>query len=606
MRFQAVSSRYGGASEEAPLLGDAPSKETKLKLPSEESVYGAILYLPPISRLTHGTDWSRPARLAILLCIMNALLQLGVVRVLDVYGHEGRLERLWQILPPDEVVEAGKNPIARSEKYGNDVVRESHGDVHRAFLPPHEKEQLAEVMDVPHLCHRIGDGNGTFTCMPHSVKFVFDWEHLDTDGDGVWTLAEAKADADNMRERNHISPVTIFNNIINGLRFQEQYIARSGRNRSFYLSPDIENERAIPKAYFNFWKGDAMMCGLFDSNSCEAAAKAGIFDAALVPGRMSASSKGIRDLDSAIQYCYRMLQGGGGCEALLPTDFKRNREQRWGRCGTRALVEGGSYTNPYASDQKVHVLEATYEVVDDYERATSRLYMFFLSLVIMLWLLALIDEWRELIKFGEFLVTFPGLAPGELGGSVTAGEADIHGDSEVGYKITAISSQHRAVLAVFYVLRVMVCLILTVFGTNFLLDETHYLDLVMNSLALTFILTIDSMLFELMEKDVKDAMANSKDLEFVTQLPTKGWAGYCLKKECWGLFLVPILAVTLVLRYNYAEREPILTVLRCACTQEGSKCLDSVQYQAAWWKDYWSKTLPSAMHHIEALRIANR
>ena len=32
-----------------------------------------------------------------------------------------------------------------------------------------------------------------------------------------------------------------------------------------------------PKAYFNFWKGDAMMCGMFDANSCEAAAKQGVF-----------------------------------------------------------------------------------------------------------------------------------------------------------------------------------------------------------------------------------------------------------------------------------------------------------------------------------------
>merc|ERR1740117_1573356 len=107
-----------------------------------------------------------------------------------------------------------------------------------------------------------------------------------------------------------------------------------------------------------------MMCSLFDSSSCEAAAKASVFKEALFPGRLSAGAKGIHDLDSAIQYCYRMLQPGGGCETLLPTDFKRNREQRWGRCGARSLVEGGKYTNPYNPDQSVHVLAATYSRVD--------------------------------------------------------------------------------------------------------------------------------------------------------------------------------------------------------------------------------------------------
>jgi len=297
-----------------------------------------------------------------------------------------------------------------------------------------------------------------------------------------------------------------------------------------------------------------------------------------------------------------MLEPGGGCENLLPTDFKRNREQRWGRCGARSLNEGGKYTNPFDSTQSVHVLEATYQSVADYQRSTSSLYLFFLSLIIMLWLLSLIDEWRELLKFGEFLVTFPGLTPGEKGGSVS----EQTGDGDVTYRITAISRKHRAVLTFFYVIRCMVCVVLTQFGTKFLLVENNYLNLVLNSLALTFILTIDAMLFELVEKDVKEQVQNCKPIEFVTRLPIEGWAGYCLKKECWGLFLVPILSVCLVLHFNFQQKQPLLTVLRCACTQEGDKCLDSMQYQAQWWKDYWGKVLPAAMHQIEALRIAGK
>merc|ERR1719235_2366632 len=113
------------------------------------------------------------------------------------------------------------------------------------------------------------------------------------------------------------------------------------------------------------------MCGLFDPNSCEAAAKQGVFTPALVPGRLSPQAKGIYNLETAIQYCIRMLQDGGGCETLLPTDFRRNREQRWSRCGARTLVEGGSYTNPYNPDQRVHVLKASYASVSAYQRANS-------------------------------------------------------------------------------------------------------------------------------------------------------------------------------------------------------------------------------------------
>merc|ERR1719387_2095251 len=184
------------------------------------------------------------------------------------------------------------------------------------------------------------------------------------------------------------------------------------------------------------------MCAHFDPNSCEAAAKASIFDDALAPGRVSAKAKGIHDLDSAIGYCYRMLQSGGGCEALLPTDFKRNREQRWGRCGERTLIDGGKYTNPHNSAQNVHILEATYATVNAYTRATSRLYRFFLSLVIMLWLLALIDEWRELIKFAEFMIAFPGLESGQNGGSVNQLPEDSDSEPDLEYRITAIAKSH--------------------------------------------------------------------------------------------------------------------------------------------------------------------
>jgi len=590
---------YEDPTESTPIV---PDKSKTLTVTPEQSVYGGIMFLPAISRLTEGYEWNRSAKLAIFLCVLNATLQMGVVQVINVYDHAAQLGSTRMLLTPSEVLENGDNVLENMDKANADMSRKSSADLHRMFLPSNEKAELDSLNDIQPLCKRIGDGDGTFTCMPHSVKFAYEWENLDSNKDGVWTFKEAKADKANLKKKMHISPETIFKNLIDGLRMQAAYLKFSGNNKTLYLSPDLQSGKAVSKAYFNFWKGDAMMCGLFDSNSCEAAAKSGVFTSALVPGRLSSQMKGINDLDSAIQYCYRMLQGGGGCETLLPTDFKRNREQRWGRCGARYLSEGGKYVNPYDPNQSVHVLEAGYAGVSAYQRATSRLFLFFLSLIIVLWLLSLIDEWRELVKLAEFLVTYediPGYMSGKKGGEVIVSEHDVV------YKNTGISLAHRAILTIVFVVRVMVALVLSQFGTRFLLAETNYLNLVMNSLALTFILTIDIMLFELVENDVKDMIDQCKPLEFQTRLPTTGWAGYFLKKECWGLIAVPILSVCIVLYQNYQTKEPILTVLRCACTQEGAKCLDSSQYLAGWWEDYWGKTLPAAIHQIEALRIAN-
>jgi len=568
----------------------------------QESVYSAILFLPAISRLktareARSTEWNRPARLAAGLVLLNAILQIGVVQVMGIYDHVAQLGETQKLIAPHEVADYGDHALSEHQRSGAKAVTDTHELFHRWWLLPNEKKELAAVYDISPLCTRK---DGKLSCTPFSVQFVHDWKKLDTDGNGIWTIQEARADAAKLKtEHQGVSPETIFNNLINGLRFSRTFAESRGHNRTLHLAADVENEIAIPKAYFDFWIGDAMMCSFFDSSSCEAAAMDGVFEAALRPGRVSADAKGIHDLDSAIQYCYRMLAPGGGCEALLPTDFKRNREQRWGRCGTRSLTEGGKYTNPYNPDQSVHVLKATYVSVSALERATSRLYLLFLCLIIMLWFLALIDEVRELLKFGEFLITYPGIQQNTLGGYIIEKDG-----KETAYRITGLSKRHRFVLAVVYVLRLCVATTLFLIGTNFLLVQTDYLNLVLNSLALTFILDIDSILYTMMEKDTVAEMECCKKLAFRTRLPTDGILGYCMKKECWGLFLIPVVSVLTVLYFNYRDKEPVLEAMRCACIQEGSNCLDAMAFQASWWKNYWSHTLPAAMHHIEALRLA--
>jgi len=299
-----------------------------------------------------------------------------------------------------------------------------------------------------------------------------------------------------------------------------------------------------------------------------------------------------------------MLLPGGGCEKTLPLEFKQNREQRWEVCGEASLVEGGKYTNPYMPDESVHVLTTAYSRVSSYERATSRLYLGFMCLIIMLWFMALVGEWRALIHKGEFLIVYPGIQPGTFGGEIIQ-EDKKHG-AETGYRITGLSKKHRALLVVVFIMRVAVVTVLSNFGTRFLIAETDYLNLVINSLALTFILEIDSLLYAIIEKDIRDDVRACKKLTFRSYVPQSGPIGYVLKKECWGLFLVPMLAVALVLYFTYRDKEPVKLALRCACLQEGTTCEDSLMTQAPWWNKYWSQVLPAAVHQIEALRIAGQ
>lgn len=152
-------------------------------------------------------------------------------------------------------------------------------------------------------------------------------------------------------------------------------------------------------------------------------------------------------------------------------------------------------------------------------------------------------------------------------------------------------------------MRIWIALLLLMIGTRFLLVETDYLNLVLNSLALTFILEIDSLLYMLIDKDYANQISQCRRLSFPTNFPSKGWRGYLLSRECWGLFLIPIVSVLTVLYVNKRDSEPVLKALTCACVQEGDQCMDSFTYHREWWTRYWSHILPQAMHQIEGFRM---
>merc|ERR1719453_783778 len=164
-------------------------------------------------------------------------------------------------------------------------------------------------------------------------------------------------------------PSLVFNNIVNGLKYRSLYVAT--QNRTLFLSPDILNRHAIPKAYFHYWMGDAMLCTRFDRSSCESIVASGLFDSALMKGRIAAAYKGIVDYDSAIRYCKMMLEDGGGCEQSLPVSFKENNLNRNKMCGTVSLSGGGqTMTNPHDRTEVLPVLHPLFSNLEQ-ERSAS-------------------------------------------------------------------------------------------------------------------------------------------------------------------------------------------------------------------------------------------
>merc|ERR1719310_385470 len=135
-----------------------------------------------------------------------------------------------------------------------------------------------------------------------------------------------------------------------------------------------------------------------------------------------------------------MLKVGGGCDQSLPQIYKLYRAARHEQCGAGHFFAGGLHKNPYHETDRVYVIANVYANLQKFIKADSFIFQCFLFLVLMLWLLALTNEIKEMIKLAEFCVVFPAVE-GDFGLEI---EKDEEGNEK--YTITGILNEHRMVI----------------------------------------------------------------------------------------------------------------------------------------------------------------
>eukprot|EP00746_Dinoflagellata_sp_MGD_P113010 gnl/MRDRNA2_/MRDRNA2_50032_c0_seq1.p1 gnl/MRDRNA2_/MRDRNA2_50032_c0~~gnl/MRDRNA2_/MRDRNA2_50032_c0_seq1.p1 ORF type:complete len:668 (+),score=137.25 gnl/MRDRNA2_/MRDRNA2_50032_c0_seq1:107-2110(+) len=488
------------------------------------------------------------------------------------FGSERHLDVFKMHQAPEEVTEADIHSFNMSFAVG-------------APLPKEAKDGSMFSAGRKTLCTM---NNAIYNCLPPSVRYANEWDKLDVNGDGVWSLEEAQEDKNGFERKFKAKAFLVFRAITVGLT------DRTVVDPNLWVAPEVKEMKAIPKPYFDYWMGDAALCSYADPKVCGTLLSRGYFGEAMNP---ETSGKDIDDIDGALDYCVWMLTVGGGCDQSLPQIYKLFRAQRKVQCGDSSLYNGGVYRNPYSDVDKVYITAVWYSGLSKTMKADSATYLFFLFLVLQLWFLALLNEMKELLKLGEFCSVFP--EAGEDGGVEVSKNED--GDEQ--YRITGLTRQDRTICVACICVRVLVVAYLGVVGSIFLIMETGYMDLLMNAVALAFILEIDEILFGAVARvSTCDEIEACEDLEFETTLPTEGCAAWVLEKDFWGIVAFPIIAITIMILNSMLSTKPILDALNCACNQTGSQCHEANLYNKDWWDSYWSSTLPNAMTQIAALK----
>merc|ERR1719473_2267192 len=105
------------------------------------------------------------------LIVLNMVLQLGLLRVMSFYSH----------------VDSQQTTLFKVKEAT--VTGQATTLLENVFLGPRER-QVVHDAHKDALCLRV---KGVYHCMPASSEFVSEWETLDINKDGVWTISEARS-----------------------------------------------------------------------------------------------------------------------------------------------------------------------------------------------------------------------------------------------------------------------------------------------------------------------------------------------------------------------------------------------------------------------------
>jgi hypothetical protein len=489
------------------------------------------------------------------------------------------------------------------------------------------------------------DGETHLHCTASSFGFINAWSDLDRDGDGMWTLEEARADEANLGCRLGLPVEEVFRSTCRGVQKDNEDTSEHPPFNVHLVPLSVSERRAIPKAYFDWWIGLAVICTAHDVSRCGELVSKGLFDGAIGAGPRFTKG-GIQDLDSALDYCQRLLRPGGMCEKTLPGAYMMYRSRVTEKCGAPSYSTGARYDNPFQSRDVMSTIAVKYATVDEYTTASSFQFCFFQSLILFLYFVNLLGELKAIIHLGDFIVSFetdervPLLTPrmrrilkpwtrtasrhisslshsmsmasfGSNPPAPTPGEAEDASDEEeeIGnvdktgnHVITKISRAHKITVTSMFLVRVFVLVYMFHVGSMFLLTNHKYDDLLLNAVALAFIFELPEFLYAFLVSDeMKSDLEGIHTADYVTALPTRGCTTMLLSKSLWGTVIIPIVVLVVVVFHYEETTMPSLRALQCTCFQIGDDCGVASKFDRMWWNSYW-KDIGTMFHETSIFR----
>jgi len=435
------------------------------------------------------------------------------------------------------------------------------------------------------LCSMEG---GEFSCAPPSVQLTGRWDELDTNGDGVWTRAEVQAAALDLQCKYVVNPVEVFDVFVNFLKKRENII---------WLHPELKAGNEIRKAYFTYAAGDLIMCGYRNEKMCPNLLMRGIFDA---PLKFGTAPRVGTTIESALEYCYGLLEEGGTCERTLPSTYsvwkKASSDQCLGEDFSKAV-----YAHPLSNKTK-SMLKVDYDARKDYTMAAkSSLFFIYKMIILGMFLLSMFAELKDITTYATWVAKFP--SESDFGGEGVRVEKNPEGNEEL-YFIQGVSSIHRCTMAALTLGRFLMIVVLTMVGVTFLQKDTDWVNLLLNAVALVFVVEIANNLYsQVLHSSLRELCESTEPMEVPMAGPLCLNVNPAFKDTIGMVLLLSVVAGVMLSHYYYVGR-PLSKALECACLSQGETCHEADAFSTDFWDKYWLSDVPRVLQEIQALKLA--
>lgn len=570
-----ISEEFSDGSEQPEAISEA-------KWAIEGSIYSdAIVY--PLCDLEQGVNWGERNHYigTTILLLWNYFMQATVCYLLSMsVGRSTVLPDLFQTESPDVADHRWLFTAPHTKQSGvcslrpwNDfdpiaLTREQNRVEEASFDGNNSAARLVADGSVRGLRHRrlwepaadtVGGslvGLWWLDCRPDMVQYLTAWDHLDINGDGHWTHAEAAL--------INVRVARMFTHWMSFLRSTDAYAG--GR-----LYNSTQNFTLMTRNVFESQDYLFIVCGSLSPAKCSSLEERHVLE--YIYPHIDCPLDRITECEEMVSRT---------CRRILMADYRIYTIRHSQICGKEVASRAVSGNLTFKKTDYAEVI-----LWNNLIRSNS--FAVFIVLILIVWWLAVFAEMRAVFLMAEMLWLFPGpssFSSSSATNSFRSGDDDSVDESpraapayvknlpDGTTSALCFSRNHRLYVACCVLMpRAFIACFLARVGSAFLATAQSFHDAILNSLALTFVLDMDEMLYVgVLSYRRKEIIANFEPLTIPYSVVGRDCGAFSPTIVYCGIILGTTVFTMLVERnmpYGWVYKAEALA---CFCDLQGPSC----------------------------------